>query len=42
MLLFRRGVWGLRTLVMMGWYTNPSVIAALGYRASAAGWEARR
>jgi hypothetical protein len=41
-LLFRRGVWGLRTLVMMGWYTNPAVIAALGYRASAAGWEARR
>ena len=40
-LLFRRGVWGLRTLVMMGWYTSPAVIAALGYRASAAGWEAR-
>ncbi len=40
-LLFRRGTWGLRTLVMMGWYTNPSVIAALGYRASAEGWEAR-
>lgn len=40
-LLFRRGVWGLRTLVMMGWYTNSSVIASLGYRASAAGWEAR-
>lgn len=41
MLLLRRGVWGLRTLVMMGWYTNPSVIAALGYHASAAGWDAR-
>lgn len=41
MLLFRRGVWGLRTLVMMGWYTSPAVIAALGYRASAAGWDAR-
>jgi hypothetical protein len=41
-LLFRRGVWGLRTLVMMGWYTDPAVTAALGYRASAAGWEARR
>ena len=40
-LLLRRGVWGLRTLVMMGWYTNPSVIEALGYRASPAGWEAR-
>ncbi|HEU5219332.1 MAG TPA: hypothetical protein VFU23_11765 [Gemmatimonadales bacterium] len=42
LLLFRRGVWGLRTLVMMGWYTNASVIAGLGYRAAAAGWEARR
>ncbi len=42
LLLFRRGIWGLRTLVMMGWYTDPSVIAALGYRPSAAGWEARR
>lgn len=41
-LLFRRGVWGLRTLVMLGWYTDPSVVAAIGYRASAAGWEARR
>lgn len=42
LLLFRRGVWGLRTLVMMGWYTQDSVITALGYRARAEGWEARR
>lgn len=42
LLLFRRGVWGLRTLVMMGWYTNPEVIADLGYRADPAGWDARR
>ena len=41
-LLFRRGVWGLRTLVQMGWYAQPQVQASLGYRASAAGWEARR
>ncbi len=41
-LLFRRGVWGLRTLVMLGWYTDPGVIAALGYRAAPAGWDARR
>jgi hypothetical protein len=41
LLLFRRGVWGLRTLVMLGWYTQPAVVLALGYRASAAGWEAR-
>lgn len=42
LLLFRRGIWGLRTLVMLGWYTQDSVIAALGYRARAEGWEARR
>lgn len=41
-LLFRRGVWGLRTLVQMGWYTQPEVQRALGYRATAAGWDARR
>ena len=41
-LSFRRGIWGLRTLVMLGWYTQPSVTAALGYRASPAGWDARR
>jgi len=41
-LLFRRGIWGLRTLVMLGWYTQPFVVGALGYRASPAGWEARR
>ena len=40
-LLLRRGIWGLRTLVMLGWYTQPGVIAALGYRASPAGWSAR-
>lgn len=41
-LLIRRGVWGLRTLVFMGYYTQADVIAAVGYRASAAGWAARR
>jgi len=41
-LLFRRGVWGVRTLVFMGYYTRPEVQAALGYRATAAGWSARR
>ena len=41
-LLVRRGVWGLRTLVQMGYYTQPEVQAAIGYRASAVGWEARR
>jgi len=41
-LLVRRGIWGLRTLVMMGWYTQPEVRETMGYRATAAGWEGRR
>ena len=41
-MLFRRGVWGLRTLVQMGWYGQPEVQRSLGYRATAAGWEAPR
>ena len=41
-LLLRRGVWGLRTLVQMGWYGQPEVQSALGYRAVVTGWEARR
>lgn len=40
--LLRRGIWGLRTLVMLGWYTQPEVVASLGYRASPLGWSARR
>jgi hypothetical protein len=42
LLLLRRGVWGLRTLVQMGWYGQPEVQRSLGYRANAAGWEALR
>lgn len=41
-LLLRRGIWGLRTLVMLGWYTQQEVAAELGYRASSTGWGARR
>jgi hypothetical protein len=41
-LLLRRGVWGLRTLVQMGWYGQPGIQRSLGYRATAAGWEAPR
>lgn len=37
--LIRRGVWGLRTLVMMGYYAQPEVQEQIGYRATAAGWE---
>ena len=39
--LIRRGVWGLRTLVLMGYYTQPLVIEGLGYRANRLGWEGR-
>lgn len=42
LLPFRRGVWGLRTLVMMGFYARPEGQAAVGYHASASGWGARR
>ena len=41
LLLVRRGVWGLRTLVFMGYYARPEAGAEIGYRASAAGWTAR-
>ena len=41
LLLVRRGVWGLRTLVMLGYYSRPIAAAQIGYRASALGWEAR-
>ena len=41
-LLIRRGVWGLRTLVMMGYYTQPAVQQAIGYRAHPDGWGLRR
>lgn len=40
--MVRKGVWGLRTLVLMGYYTQPAVIASLGYHADKAGWAARR
>lgn len=42
LLLVRRGVWGLRTLILMGWYTQPAVARRIGYRASAIGWTAPR
>ena len=41
-LLLRRGVWGLRTLVFLAYYTRPELQTMLGYRASARGWSARR
>ncbi len=40
-LLLRRGIWGLRTLVLMGYYGRPAAATEIGYRATARGWEAR-
>jgi hypothetical protein len=41
-LLLRRGFWGLRTLVFMGYYARPAGATEIGYRAQPAGWSARR
>lgn len=41
-LLVRRGFWGVRTLILMGYYGRPDAAVAIGYRADARGWEARR
>lgn len=41
-LLIRRGCWGLRTLVFMGYYGQDRVSEALGYRASPEGWSRHR
>lgn len=40
-LLLRRGIWGLRTLILMGYYGRAAAMAEIGYRASPRGWEAR-
>jgi hypothetical protein len=42
LLALRRGVWGVRTLALMGFYARPEAARAIGYRASPAGWSARR
>jgi hypothetical protein len=42
LLALRRGVWGVRTLAFMGFYARPEAARAIGYRASPAGWSARR
>ena len=42
LLLLRRGFWGVRTLVLMGYYGRPAAAREIGYRADARGWEARR
>jgi hypothetical protein len=40
-LLMRRGFWGLRTLVYMGYYGQPQIQRSIGYRAHPDGWAAR-
>ena len=40
-LLLRRGFWGLRTLVYMGWYAQPETADRIGYRAHLRGWSGR-
>jgi hypothetical protein len=40
--LVRRGVWGLRTLVFLGYYARPELQNTLGYRANSRGWAVRR
>ena len=41
LLLLRRGFWGLRTLVLLGYYTRDAAAAEIGYRATTRGWGAR-
>jgi hypothetical protein len=41
LLLFRRGFWGVRTLVLMGYYARPTAARRIGYRAHPSGWDAR-
>ncbi|HEX6589207.1 MAG TPA: gluconate 2-dehydrogenase subunit 3 family protein [Longimicrobiales bacterium] len=40
-LLLRRGFWGLRTLVYMGWYAQPETARRIGYQGHVRGWPAR-
>lgn len=42
LLLLRRGCWGLRTLILMGFYGRPEAWRQIGYRADPRGWEARQ
>ncbi len=42
LLALRRGFWGLRTLVFLGYYGREEAREAVGYLADSRGWEARR
>jgi len=41
LLLIRRGIWGVRTLVFLGYYTRDDVMTFIGYRGHKDGWSAR-
>ena len=41
LLLIRRGMWGVRTLLLMGYYARPAAAGDIGYRADPRGWSAR-
>jgi hypothetical protein len=38
----RVGFWGLRTIILAGYYGRPAAAKAIGYAASPRGWEALR
>jgi hypothetical protein len=40
--LIRLGFWGLRTLVLFGYYSRPAAARAIGYAPDIRGWEAWR
>lgn len=42
LLLLRRGFWGVRTLIFMGYYGRDAARQAIGYHADPRGWEMRR
>lgn len=39
--MIRRGFWGVRTLILMGYYGRPEAAAMIGYRAHPDGWAHR-
>jgi hypothetical protein len=41
LLLFRRGFWGVRTLILMGYYARPEARTLVGYGATVRGWQGR-
>ncbi len=40
--LVRTGFWGLRTLVLLGYYGRPEMAQTLGYTPDSRGWDAQR